>query len=136
MTPTQKIKWAILALEARWNKKQLPAITTENVDELYEALVAEDGHWDPMEEIRCTGIASKLTRQVDYQAQRHYEYKEVAAEMPDGTWVGWTYWHGGGKFGEPRAIDWMNDAYFVEHREEPIVIINHVFTLTDTATPA
>lgn len=27
-------------------------------------------------------------------------------QAPDGTWVGWTYWYGGGKYAEPSAIPW------------------------------
>jgi hypothetical protein len=38
---------------------------------------------------------------------RLYETKSVAAPMLDGTWVGWTYFYGGGKHGEPEvdAVD-------------------------------
>jgi hypothetical protein len=34
-------------------------------------------------------------------SSRHYEAKSVAKQMSDGTWVGWTFWYGGGKHGEP-----------------------------------
>lgn len=44
---------------------------------------------------------------------RHYESKAVAAQMLDGSWVGWTYWYGGGKHGEPRTMPWVDDAYDV-----------------------
>jgi hypothetical protein len=33
--------------------------------------------------------------------------------MLDGSWVGWTYWYGGGKHGEPGSIKWVEDAYDV-----------------------
>jgi hypothetical protein len=45
---------------------------------------------------------------------RHYESKGVAAEMLDGSYVGWTYWYGGGKHGEPYLMPWVDDAYDVE----------------------
>lgn len=129
MTPIQKLKWAILSKAASWDGTELPTVTADNVDQLYDDLVAADGHCDCMEEIRSTGIRSNLSRSVDYQAQRHYEHDEVAAEMPDGSWVGWTYWHSGGKFGEPSAVPWMELAYDVSHREQPKVIIEHIFSL-------
>ena len=34
-------------------------------------------------------------------------------EMLDGSWVGWTYFFGGGKHGEPSEMPWMEDAYDV-----------------------
>ena len=44
---------------------------------------------------------------------RHYESRAVAAQMIDGSWVGWTYWYGGGKYGEPSSIPWVDGAYDV-----------------------
>ena len=55
---------------------------------------------------------------------RHYESKAVAMKFPDGSWVGWTYWYGGGKHGEPSSIEWMDDAYDVDcHEEEKMVVV-------------
>lgn len=54
----------------------------------------------------------------------YYECYEVAAKMLDGSYVGWTYWYGGGKHAEPGAIDWIEYAYdvdFVEVEETRIV---------------
>ena len=48
--------------------------------------------------------------------------------MPDGSWVGWTYWYGGGKYGEPEAIDWMDDAYDLACTEEEKVVTVRTFT--------
>lgn len=53
---------------------------------------------------------------------RHYESKGVAKLIGD-QWVGWTYWFGGGKFGDPGAIDWMPSAYFLEAKEETRVVL-------------
>ena len=61
------------------------------------------------------------------QFSRHYEAKEVAKEMSDGSWIGWTYWYGGGKFGEPQAIDWMSEAYELSCKEEEKLIIVRTF---------
>ena len=131
MTPEQKLKWAVLIIAARWDKRELGPVSSDNVDALYDDLVAKDGHWDAKNELRCTGRESGLSRNVDYMVARHYDHCEVAAEMPDGSWVGWTYWHGGGKFGEPSAVEWMSEAYEVHHRAEPKTIIVDIFTLPD-----
>lgn len=42
---------------------------------------------------------------------RHYATRSVAARMLDGTWVGWTFYHGGGRHGEPAQEPWMEAAY-------------------------
>lgn len=55
----------------------------------------------------------------------------TAAKMPDGSWVGWTYWYGGGKHGEPEAIDWMEDAYNVEVVEEIKMVTVQTFSRED-----
>lgn len=124
MSPYQKIKWAILAKVAEWKESPPIDVTTENVDSLYQSLVDEDGHWDARNEIRSgdeeTGIPCNFSR--------HYESNSVAAKMPDGSWVGWTYWHGGGKYGEPEAIEWMEDAYGLACSEEEKTVIVRTFT--------
>lgn len=126
MTPEQKIKWAILLLVAEWGENCPPEITPENVDGLYDALVAEDRHWDAMNEIRSGGIETGL--ECDFS--RHYESDAVAKQMPDGSWVGWTYWYGGGKHAEPEVIDWMNSAYNLDCTEEEKMVTVRTFTKT------
>jgi len=44
---------------------------------------------------------------------RHYESKSVAKQLKNGKWIGYTYWFGGGKHGEPGAIDWVQYSYFL-----------------------
>ncbi|WP_244097750.1 hypothetical protein [Burkholderia anthina] len=46
----------------------------------------------------------------------------MAAQAPDGSWVGWNYWYGGGKHGEPEAVEWIEDAYDVRVTGERTVI--------------
>ena len=125
MTPEQKIKWAILNLAAIWNKTPAPVVTDENIDKLYQELVDVDGHWDAKEEIRTSGEETKIPC-TEYS--RHYECESVAAEMPDGTWVGWTHWHGGGKHSNPSSIDWMDKAYNVSLKEEEKIVIVREFS--------
>ena len=126
MIAAQKIKWAILLKAADWAHEQIPEVTADNVDELYDNLVAEGGHWDARNEIRSSGESTGL--QCDYS--RHYGSDAVAAQMPDGSWVGWTYWHGGGKHSEPEAIDWIEDAYDVNCTEEEKMVAVRTFAKT------
>lgn len=127
MTPEQKIKATILMQAATtFNKIIIPVeITVENVDGLYqELLVDKDLHWDYESEFRSSGELTGL--ECDWS--RHYESDAVAAQMFDGSWVGWTYWHGGGKHSEPNAIEWMNKAYFLDCVEEEKLVVIRKFS--------
>jgi hypothetical protein len=106
MNAQQKLKHIILALIAAWGGKALPDVTAENIDDLYDE-ADSDQVQDAKSVIRSSGVETGLPT----QSSRHYECEEVAAQAPDGSWVGWTYWHGGGKHGEPESIDWMEHAY-------------------------
>lgn len=79
---------------------------------------------DAKSEIRCGDVETNVP--CDYS--RHYESKSVAAQCPNGEWVGWTYWYGGGKHGEPDAIDWIEHAYDLECTEEQRVVTVRTFT--------
>jgi len=115
MKPQQKIKWLILERLRKWGM-ELPVITAENVDALYDA---EDDIYDAREEIRGGGIDTGLPSR---HPSRHYEDKEVAAQCPDGSWVGWTYYYGGGKHGQPSEMAWLEYAYDVAMTEEMRVV--------------
>lgn len=128
MTPEQKLKWAILEKVAQWQKMPSPAFPCANVDELYDKLVDEGRHWDAKSEVRC----GQEETDIPCNWSRHYESKSVAMKMPDGSWVGWTYWYGGGKHGEPEAIDWMNDAYDINCTEEDKTVVVRTFSLPET----
>ncbi len=99
-------------------------ITVENVDDLYQLFYEHDLLYDAINEFRSSGIETNL--ECDWS--RHYESKAVARQMPDGSWIGWTYWYGGGKHGEPQAIDWMDDAYDVTVIEEEKLVTVRTFT--------
>jgi hypothetical protein len=113
MTPQQKIKWVVLNQVAEWAEIELSEINSENVDEIYDQYYYDeedrydDYFHDAKNEIRCGDVETEI----DCDWSRHYESKSVAALIPDGSWVGWTYWYGGGKCSEPEAIDWIEDAY-------------------------
>jgi len=123
MTPTQKLKWAVVAKNAEWRGRQLPEYPCPNIDELYSELVDSDENWDAEEEIRAGTVDTGL----DCEWSSHYESKSVAMQMPDGSWVGWVYWYGGGKHGDPGSIDWMEDAYEIECREEEKLVVVRTF---------
>ena len=127
MTPEQKIKHAILKSVFEGNDKPVPAVTDENVDDLWDDSEEEPGYWDARYEFR----EGEVETNVPSESSRHYETKSVAAIMPDGTWVGWTYWYGGGKHGNPEEIEWMEDAYDLTCTEEEKVVTVRTFTKAD-----
>jgi hypothetical protein len=126
MTPMQKLKHMILNRRAAFGDGHpIDGITVENVDALYAETeeADEDGMQDARNEVRSSGIETGLPAPFS----RHYEGDEVATKAPDGSWVGWTHWHGGGKHGEPEAIDWMEDAYDLTCVEEEKMTVVRTF---------
>ena len=124
-TPQQEIKHMILAVTARWDGLVLPdTMSGEEIDRRYQELVDQGAHWDARNEVRASGTETGLP--CDWS--RHYEAEAVAAKSPSGKWVGWTYWHGGGKHGEPDAIPWIDHAYFVECTEKQEIVTTRTFT--------
>lgn len=125
MTPEQKLKHAILLRAVQMGDIALDApVTADNVDQLYEEHGVDWQLQDARNEVRCSGEETGLPAPLS----RHYESKSVAAKMPDGSWVGWTYWYGGGKHGEPEAIDWMDEAYDLACTEEQKLVTVRSFT--------
>jgi hypothetical protein len=130
VTPVQKLKQLIL--QTAISLKDLPdtlVITPENVDALYDEHY--DLHQDARQEIRPGQKATGL--QTEYRsdlrgAHRNYECDEVAMQAEDGSWIGWTYWHGGGKHSEPMAIPWVEYAYALDCKEREEVVIVQTFT--------
>ena len=115
MTPEQKIKWAMLV----FGQVALPEpVTPEGIDRAWTEVVAAHDHWDLMSEMRSGDLETGLPTGPTY----NYAGKSVAAKMPDGTWVGWTYWHGGGKHSNPSQIPWMEEAYSLAVHEETRVV--------------
>lgn len=137
LTATQKIKWAILRLSSEVGdspKAVLEGLTPEqlceHIDSLYQThLVDQDLHIDLENEFRQGEQETDIPPDHPYnRGLSYYEKKSVAAQMPDGSWVGWIYWYGGGKHSEPEAIDWMGDAYEVTVEEKPVQIIQRTFS--------
>lgn len=128
MTPEQKIKHMILVRYAELYESAPRApliVTAESIDGMYaEVRENDDGSiWDAINEVRSGDVETGL--QCDWS--RHYESKAVAAKYADGSWIGWTYWYGGGKHGEPEAVDWMDGAYDLNCVEEEKVMTIRTF---------
>jgi len=123
MTPEQKLKHLILYKISADSGEPLVEVTAENVDGLYDEADEED-IGEAAAELREGEHATGLTA----PSSRYYEAKEVAAQAPDGSWIGWTYWYGGGKHGEPEAIDWMASAYALDCVAEEKMTTVRTFT--------
>lgn len=107
MNALQKLKWMILVSLDRQVKTP---ITADNVDALYEVASDDD---DDAHGIQNGMREGTENTNLPCGYSRHYESRSVASRAPDGSWVGWTYWYGGGKHGQPQSIDWMEEAYDV-----------------------
>jgi len=132
MTPEQKVKQLILVKVSELNNEpdeveMAKELTAGAVDDQYDALVENEEHWDGVSETREGEVETGLP----CEYSRHYESKAVAARAVDGSWVGWTYWYGGGKHGEPEAIDWIEDAYNLDCVEEEKVLTVRTFTKSE-----
>ena len=130
MAAEQILKAAILDRVAEWIKDdgdtnlvlEGPFDTQEKIDAAFEAI--EDHGLDDDASEAESELRGSYTHETGFQGNypRHYEYKSVARQFGD-KWVGWTYWYGGGKHGEPKSVEWMEDAYFVEAKEETKVVL-------------
>ena len=124
MTAQQKVKALILMRYRQWGNT-VPELTKETIDATWQKLQEMDNVRDAMNDIRS---GSDITGLPDRQWSRNYESDEVGAKLPDGSWVGWTHWHGGGKHGEPEAIDWISDAYDITCTEEQKMVTVRSFS--------
>jgi hypothetical protein len=124
MTAVRKIKWAILAryTEMEGGDSTLP-YPYYGIDEKYEEMEEECKLDDAIEEVRGSGIETPI----EAPHSRHLESQSVGMKMPDDSWVGWTYWYGGGKWAEPEAVEWINEAYDLTVAEEEKVVTVRTF---------
>lgn len=132
MTPTQKIKKHLLLCLAKSDALQLPELATgDQVDLVYAQYGVSHGDelHDISSGVRVGQVQTSLQPYIcNTRLLRDYDADMVAAQMDDGSWVGWTYWHGGGRHGEPSAIPWMEDAIDLSCVETEKVIIERQFT--------
>ncbi len=135
MTPIQKIKRENLLRAINNNKELIDVrpgdITACTVDLYYETLkkVNDDARREYEQEFRETGIETGL----NHEYSRHYEVKAVAKKLSDGTWIGWDFYFGGGKHGEPESVPWMEYAYDLDVTETEKLMIVREFKKTQSA---
>jgi hypothetical protein len=126
LTPKQRIKREIINQVIRDGDFTYDGdITESNLEEIWDTLYEEnDSLQDRISDFRSSGTNTGL----ECEWSRHYESDAVAAKLSDGTWVGWAYLYGGGKHGEPEAIEWMSEAYEVDCVEEEKLVVVQSFS--------
>lgn len=126
MSPEYKIKYAILTDVFAGNDQEISStLTEEEIEDLW------DENYDEVQDCKYEFREGQVETDIPCEFSRHYESSSVAAQCPDGTWVGWTYWYGGGKHGEPEAIDWIEHAYNLECVEEEKLLVVRTFSKKD-----
>ena len=126
-TAAQKVKYLVLAMHAALNDGEIfeyADLSGDEIDEAYQHLADAGEEWDALCEVRAGDVETGL----QCEWSRHYESKAVAAQLPDGSWVGWTYWYGGGKHANPEAIDWIDDVYDLTCEEQEKVVTVRTFS--------
>jgi hypothetical protein len=122
LSPQDKIKlYALSNLE----DYELPSDITD-VAELYDEV--SETRYD-IADILYEMREGEFETNIPTSCSRHYESKSVATKMLDGSWVGWTYWYGGGKHGCPEEIEWIEDAYDLICSEEEKMVAVRTFTM-------
>ncbi len=124
MNADQKLKFLVLATVANMAGEQPPEYPCESIDEMYEIASNGDYLYDALNEVREGDVETGLPS----PHSRNYETKEVASQLPDGSWVGWTYWYGGGKHGAPETIQWVDGVYDLDCVEEEKLVKVRTFS--------
>ena len=131
MTPEYVLKSAMLeelaSCEELTSIIKGPFDTQEKIDTAFEAI--EDADLNDLVADAESELRDSYTHKTDIPCEhcRHYESMSVARKFSlswGDKWVGWTYWYGGGKHGEPESVEWMEDAYFVNVRGETRVVLS------------
>lgn len=101
-------------------------LTEDNAQKVFDCIIEDlDGNiQDDYDSYRQGTHETNI--KPDYS--RHYESKSVASQMEDGTWIGWTYWYGGGKHSNPEELAWIETAYELTVVEEEVKVIKRTFT--------
>jgi hypothetical protein len=124
LTPAQKIKLTLLINSGYVDKDVIP--TSEEIESLFLELSKDDEH----------GVISDFREgqcrtNIEPFFLRNYETESVAAQMFDGSWVGWTFVSGGGKHSDPESYDWITGSYELQIvSETERTIVDRVFSRT------
>ena len=124
MTPEQLIKHAILTQVCAKHSDYFDGkVTAQNVDAVWDLRHENDSFYESVnEELHWEFRGGTVKTGIKAPDSRHYECRSVAAQMECGTWVGWDFWYGGGKHGEPESVDWIEYAYFLDCEERTEVV--------------
>lgn len=129
LKPENAIRREILLQAERNGDIKLGSVETdEAVNTFYDLLMQKDLHYEYESEFREGAVETE----VPCDSCRHYESKSVAMKTGNGIWIGWTYWYGGGKYGEPGAIPWMEEAYYLDCEETRQMVTVRKFTKKET----
>jgi hypothetical protein len=128
MNATQKIKATILKklIDNGDIDLDFTKINESNIDAIYDEQDEKD--CGELQDARSEFRYGKFRTGLESEYSRHYESESVVSEMFDGSYVGWTYWFGGGKYGEPESMDWMGEAYELNCAEEQKMMTIRTFT--------
>ena len=126
----------LLSLEA-WDDNfdfySLDLSDTQKIDDAYNSISPATAHLEDEIQNSTYEFRDSFSEETNIECEwsRHYESKSVAKRLSNGKWVGYTYWYGGGKHGEPSSIDWMEDSYFLDCKEEQKVMTVRTFSKQD-----
>jgi len=125
LTPHQLLKKKIVGRinSQNYNDFHEPIGTPEEIEAAYDLAVFKRIHWDFVEEVRDSGIKTDLPAPFN----RNYEI-DIHAHFIDNQWVAFPYYYGGGKYGEPGAMPWMEESFFVDCKEEERVVTVRTFS--------
>jgi hypothetical protein len=128
LTAAQKAKYLVLVDVNRLRDSELPPFTSGgDIDAHYQhEHENDDGYFQDGRNEARNGIEAP---EIDTPSSNHYEVDAHVGKLPDGSYVGWWFYYGGGKHGQPEyAIDWVSDAFDVHHKAEEITTTKHTFT--------
>lgn len=118
--------------ETDTKEQVLEKLTVDNIDTVFSELEYDDAMQDSRYEVRGMGDEINLK---PTGWSRHFEIDAVALKIKD-QWVGWNYYYGGGKHGEPEEIDWISDARLLNCEEKEVLRIERTFSIPNATQSA
>lgn len=127
MKPQNKLRREIM-LYAATDANYLPYKDVSNyttdidVENTWMHFIEEHHSYGPQDVINDFRYQGEDSNCNSKEWSRHYDHKERAVQCCDGSWVGYTFWSGGGKHGTPEEIDYISDAYDIVVEKEYKII--------------
>jgi hypothetical protein len=98
-----------------------PLETADQIIDAYEYTIDNDGY-GIKDTVRDEGVETGLPT----PHSRHYECDARAILTEDG-WIGYNFWHGGGKHGNEESIDFISDSYYLTCEEKEVLTIQRTW---------